>query len=288
VKADALYSTLLRLYPSTFHREYHTEMLGVFRELDRAHQNRRLRFWALILSDFVRSDCREWADSLKPHVSWILAFVGVTFLGWVLFFGLHRAYDALVGPCPIGARLVVRGALVGLGLGWAQYAVLGRRLTARSMWLLPSLAGGIATFPLIFAVVELMPAIARELPEHPAPDSVTAGTIGLTLLVTSLTWLRLLGRRHVVVAWLRINLITLPAVILANVAMLGVRELTFPERSWLEPLSVAAYMFMNPLVVAIAVGALTARPVWHRFAAGKMARPLPDMTERSRILFELR
>jgi hypothetical protein len=271
MKADAVYSSLLRLYPPAFREQYGAEMQDIFRELSRTRRHGCIRFWAFILVDVVRSAARERRETLQPQVSWLLMCAAAAIVGAVLFYGLHRAYGAFIGPLPIAARLVLRGALVGLGVGWAQYAILGNLLERRPLWLVPSVAGGVVAFPTTFAILELAPPVTRQLPDHPVAYSVIAGLIGVLLLVATLKCLVLFGRRQIATTWVQLNMITVPAVILANIAYLTVHAFTLSHRaSWPEPLVLLSHVVMNPVAIAMIVGATTARPLWHLWSTRAM------------------
>lgn len=103
------------------------------------------------------------------------------------------------------------------------------------------------------------------MPEGPAFYAVIAAITGLALLVTSLAALIVLGRSRVV-KWMQLNIMTLPAVILVNVAVWVVRRHIImlpmlPDTLPLDPVSLLTRL-VNPVVIAIIVGAATARPLW--------------------------
>lgn len=264
MKPDAVYERLLKLYPEAFRREFGADMLDIFRRLDQAHGRNRLGFWTFIISDVGRSACREIADATRSIVRFVSLCAAAVFVGSLLFYGLHRGIGALFGELPLIGRLVVRGALIGLGLGWAQCVVLGTRLiTHRGVWQLLSLAGGIALWPATFAIIELSPPPARPLPENPELNLVVAATLGLSALLFSLDRLMHGESRLVAVRWMRMNVVALPAVILVSTGVAALRRYVFLLREpSFDPTGLVFLFILNPVALAIVIGTISALPLW--------------------------
>jgi hypothetical protein len=246
-------------------------MLDIVRRLDRAHGPNRLAFWLLIIGDVCRSACREIADAVRPTIRYVVYCAVAVFVGTLLFYGIHRGIGLLFGQLPFIGRLVLRGALVGLALGWAQCFVLRTKLTThRGLWQLLCLAGGIALWPATFTVIELSPPPVRPLPANPQLDCVVAAMLGLLVLLFSLERLMHMRARSVAMTWIRINAVALPAVILLNIGVQMLRRDVFMLSNAPSmlinglPLDSTALVFLlvNPAAIAIFTGMMCALPLW--------------------------
>jgi hypothetical protein len=271
MEPDAVYERLLKLYPKTFRREYGADMLDIVRRLDRAHGPNRLAFWLLIISDVCRSACREIADAVRPTIRSVAYCAAALFVGTLLFYGIHRGIGVLFGQLPFTGRLVLRGALVGLALGWAQCFMLRNRLaTHRRLWQLLSLAGGIAVWPTTFTVIELAPPPVRPLPENPGFECVVAAMLGVLVLLFCLDRLMHMHARFVAVTWIRMNVVALPTMILLNIGVQTLRRDVFMLGSAPSmlvnglPLDLTSLVFLllNPVAIAIFTGIMCTPPLW--------------------------
>lgn len=159
-----IYRTLLRLYPISFHTEYETELIHVFRDLCRAGYNKHgvlglAGVWAESVPDLfvnvIDEHIQEKFQMARTAISRILALSGV--IGgvvWVLFGvmlfitapevtgSLHREVDDLAPAILLGAGLGSAG-LLGVYLhaqGWpasSKFALL--LAVAGGLWVIFSL-----------------------------------------------------------------------------------------------------------------------------------------------------
>jgi hypothetical protein len=259
-----LYRVLLRLYPAPFRREYGQPMTELFRELDHDHRNRRIAFWSLVVRDFVKSVHREHRKALLETMDapWPAAFAVGAVVGTVLFFGSIRGISAVMGRLPALGTFVLKGALIGGAVGWAQYVTVGQHLGRRWPWLIATAAAGVAGLPAAIAM-----AGSRSAGCTMPPDVELTSGVAMVVVTGSLVALARQGGRNVTGCWMRMNAIALPTVMLFEAGLLVLLD---SLRSWGDAWSgefLFCWWVSNPVVIAVGVGAVTARPLW-RMASG--------------------
>jgi len=145
---ERLYSALLRVYPTSFSREYGDRMLEVFRQLDGDYRGCRVTFWLFILADICRSAFFVQIDACRSGVRrFVLEWTGACACGAVVVAlvanGLTSGFSYLYHPYLERVTLPPwsYGALLGVALGAAQSAVLHRRFHLGIAWLVASAVG---------------------------------------------------------------------------------------------------------------------------------------------------
>ena len=205
---ERLYAALLWLYPSAFRHEFGDALLDAFRELHRRGERRHVRFWFAVLSDLARSACREWIDSCRSTrgqfaLRWVFACASGAIatgavgsaLSWSFTYFYHPYLEGLTFPA------WSYGALLGVGLGVTQSAVLRARLRLGIAWVLASAA--CAAFGLEVAVL-----VAR------AGGPVVYGLV-LGCFVGAGQWLVLRRKIRNAAWWVAASIVAVPAGILS-------------------------------------------------------------------------
>lgn len=265
---ERIYRRLLTLYPAPFRREYGHMMIESFRQLREEYGRRGCEFWGMIVVDVVRSALSEHVGAVvnTMDAQWptVVAIGGL--IGSVLFLGLFRVLTAVLGPLPGEIRLLVDGGLIGYGLGWAQCATIGYHFNRRQPWLLASLAAGVVGFRVGTAVSTLISPDQAAIPIT-LESAAISGAAGC-LLIGTLMYLSVRGGRDVAGSWLRMNVLALPATIGSVTVMLIAVHLLKAEGD-LSDVARILFHVSNPLLVTVAIGAITARPLWRLAVTGR-------------------
>lgn len=139
--ADRFYSLLLRVYPATFRREYGPGMIDAFQQLHGARSGSPVAFWLFVLTDIGRSACSAHLDecgtehrrfSLEWTVACTCAAVVIALLANLLTAGFTYLYHPYLEGLTLPPWMY--GALLGVGLGSTQAAVLHRRFRPAVLW----------------------------------------------------------------------------------------------------------------------------------------------------------
>jgi hypothetical protein len=145
---EHLYVALLRVYPTSFRREFGDHMLEVFRQMDREDRGSRVRFWWFILADICRSALSVQIDACRSGVRrFALEWTGACICGAVGVALVANGLTSCFGYWyhPYLERIALPpwsyGALLGVALGAVQSAVLHRRFHLGIVWLVASAVG---------------------------------------------------------------------------------------------------------------------------------------------------
>jgi hypothetical protein len=151
---DAVYRTLLRLYPRAFRREFGDAMVEAFGDMRAARRRSFFGFWSFVIRDLCRSAARQRIDATPFAARWMAACG----LGAVVVGGLANALTWGVGYFyhPYLEGLTVApwsyGALLGFGLGAVQAAALPGRSHAGARWVLATTASAALGMPVAVAI----------------------------------------------------------------------------------------------------------------------------------------
>jgi len=139
--ADRFYSLLLRVYPTTFRLEYGAVMLDAFRQLRAAYSGSPVAFWLFVVSDVGRSACSAHFDECRTEprrfsLEWTVACTCGAVVIALSANLLTAAFTYLYHPYLEGLTFLpwTYGALLGVGLGSTQTAVLHRRFRPGILW----------------------------------------------------------------------------------------------------------------------------------------------------------
>lgn len=286
---ERFYAALLTLYPKAFRDAYGADVLAAFRELRRADHRPPLVFWRFVLGDLARSVSREQIDEcLSGQRRYVLQWLAVCALG-IIGTGLAsslvtRGFEYLYHPYLEGMQFAPwsYGALLGVGLGLAQTAVLRGRVRARPSWVIASAASTALGFHLAALVASALGPVgcgmaigaivggcqwtlARTRVRRPAwPVLATAASLPIAILLCgSLIQRALAGMNPVAIdAQAR----TLSAQYGTAISVL-VRGLQQPH-GWAD----VAFEFAAMAVSGLTIGAITARQLAGGHRAGQAGR----------------
>jgi len=140
MSADRLYAALLRLYPKPFREEYGDEMLAAFRELRRARQDARARFWLFIIVDTLTAIARERLDGarwLATATFGLLATVATAHAVTSTYrYFYHPFFEGVALPVlPYGIAL---GVVLGVSVALAQWLLFPASERRAGRWALAS------------------------------------------------------------------------------------------------------------------------------------------------------
>jgi hypothetical protein len=145
---ERAYSALLRLYPSSFRREYGDSLRDTFHELVQEHRGSRAAFWLFIASDLGRSTLslrlEAWRSGTGPFAfEWAGACACGAVVTALLANALTSAFAYLYHPYLEGVVLPPwsYGALLGAGLGVTQNVLLRRGRRLGVLWIAASAIG---------------------------------------------------------------------------------------------------------------------------------------------------
>jgi len=145
---ERVYSALLRLYPSSFRREYGDGLRETFRQLVQERRGSRAAFWLFIVSDVGRSALSLRIDVWRSGAGrFALEWAGACACGAVvtalLANALTSGFAYLYHPYLEGVVLPPwsYGALLGVGLGVTQRALLRRGRRLGVLWIVTSAIG---------------------------------------------------------------------------------------------------------------------------------------------------
>jgi hypothetical protein len=159
---ERLYSALLRVYPTSFRREYGDRMLEVFRQLHGDYRGSRVTFWLFVLADICRSAFSVQTDACRSGVRrFALEWTGACACGAVVVAlvanGLTSGFSYVYHPYLERVTLPPwsYGALLGIALGAVQSAVLHRRFHLGIVWLVASAVGAALGLEAAIAIAKI-------------------------------------------------------------------------------------------------------------------------------------
>jgi hypothetical protein len=281
---ERVYRGFLALYPKAFRREYGEAMIDTFRDLYQDRRARRfgrrspLGFWLFLVADLSRSLVREQIAACRSGGRLeALRWLGVCAAGSIVTVCLANTTTWLFGylyhPYLEGMTIApwIYGAFLGLGLGIAERAALGRHGRLGVRWVVASGVGAAIGLQIAASVASIT---------GPVGYGVVLGAF-----VGSSQWLVLRTRVARAGWWvlgsagaLSLGVLSyaasldrtlrglnpLPHGLLAGQAEVSYREAIgvlvrglYGPRSWAELAMELAVMATSGLVI----GALTARPV---------------------------
>jgi hypothetical protein len=144
MKREWLCAIIVRLYPSSFRRQYGREITETILAFRRAWSGSRFRFWLFICTDACRAATEQRADAWRGRSRVALNWIAACTLGAAAWKAVGTAcawlFAYLYHPYLEGTVLSpwVYGATLGAGLGVAQCLVV--RQLPRAIWIVVTAA----------------------------------------------------------------------------------------------------------------------------------------------------